>query len=129
MKVLTGLSNLTGLLTLRIFNCNLKDMFCVGGLSTLQKLHIIACEEMERLPNIHRLTRLESLIIFGCPRLRIWEGLRELSLLIDNHRLLYEGSSAFPALIEVLKCDGLPITELPDERSFPHFKYLHFNSL
>ncbi|KAG0601429.1 hypothetical protein M758_11G110100 [Ceratodon purpureus] len=123
MEVLSGLSNLTSLLRLSISYCDFKDMSSVGGLSTLQALHITFCEELERLPDIHRLTRLESLVIWYCRRLRIWEGLRESSLLVI--RCLYlKGSSAFPALIEVLKCDGLPITELPDEISFPQFKEL-----
>ncbi|KAG0557048.1 hypothetical protein KC19_11G098900 [Ceratodon purpureus] len=128
MEVLTGLSNLTGLLRLTIFDCDFKDMSCVGGLSTLQELHINSCVELERLPDIHRLTRLESLEIWGCRRLRIWEGLRELSLLkiVDNRlRLRCEGSSALSMLSVVLRCDGLPITELPDKRSFPHFKSLN----
>ncbi|KAG0601427.1 hypothetical protein M758_11G109900 [Ceratodon purpureus] len=133
VEVLTGLSNLTGLVRLTISRCNFKDMSCVGGLSKLQELHIYNCEELERLPNIHRLTRLESLQISCCSRLRIWECLIELSLLTGNRiqgNLIvdrYEGSSAFSKLIEVLKCNGLPVTELADERSFPHFKKLYLS--
>ncbi|KAG0601530.1 hypothetical protein M758_11G119300 [Ceratodon purpureus] len=125
MEVLTGLSKLTGLLRLTIFNCNFKDMSCVGDLTTLQELHISSCKELERLPNFHRLTRLESLCIWDCPRLRIWEGLRELSREGYKSSHWYVGSSASSKLFEVLKCNGVPITEqLPDESSFPHFKKL-----
>ena len=127
VELLTGLSNLTGLLKFNFYFCDFKDVSCLSHFSTLRELIITNCDKLERLPDIHKLTRLEMLEIYGCESLRIWEGLRGSRLLetvISDHG---NGAGVYPLLIETLECNGVPVTELPDARSFPHLKHLYLS--
>lgn len=113
VDVLTGLSNSTSLLKLVFYRCDFKDVSCVSQFSTLRELRITHCAKLERLPDIHKLTRLRSLEITWCESLRIWEGLRG-SGLLENRWRCYVGSSTF----------GVPDSELPDLRWFSYLKEL-----
>ena len=46
----------------------------MGHLTALRRLDIRDCEELERLPDIRQLTRLESLLVCECGSLRLWKG-------------------------------------------------------
>jgi Leucine-rich repeat (LRR) protein len=112
---LAGLSNSSGLQALSVGFCDFKDVSGLSRLTALQSLTIQQCNELESLPDLRQLLKLEMLDIRACHRLRDWS--RE----TPGPDLLCAGT--LPQL-ETLKCSYLPITELPDLSNFPRLKEL-----
>jgi Leucine-rich repeat (LRR) protein len=92
------------------------------GLSDLKRVHIplvMYCEDLERLPDLHKLSRLEKLTVRDCGSLRKWKigsGLR----LFGVHLHI---AGTFPHL-KILNLFEVGLTELPNLSSFPQLSEL-----
>lgn len=67
--MLAGLSSLTILQRLYLFECNFKDVLYLSNLALLENLQICHCKRLEILPNLLKLTRLKTLDVRSCERL------------------------------------------------------------
>ena len=95
----------------------------LDDLTALQSLRICECAELERLPDMCKLTRLERFDIGYCPKLReLWEGVNR----PRAFEVLAEDFHGLPQL-EILKLDWI-VFELPDLSIFPRLKKLHLRS-
>jgi Leucine-rich repeat (LRR) protein len=91
---------------------NLKSLFIeyAQDMTALRSLRMSSCNKLERLPDLHKLSRLEKLDIENCRSLREWHigwGLRK-----DVHI-----AGTFLHL-KTLGLADVPLTELPDLSSF-----------
>ncbi|KAG0608491.1 hypothetical protein M758_8G109700 [Ceratodon purpureus] len=102
---LAGLSTLTRLQEITIRGCGFKDMPCLSSLTALTSVTLHVCRELERLPDMHMLTRLEKIDAVACTSLREWKTGTLLQL-------------------ETLELNQLKCSELPDLSSFPQLREL-----
>jgi Leucine-rich repeat (LRR) protein len=105
------LADLVNLKSLRIFNA--VELTGLLDLTRIERLSLMMCY-FERLPDLHKLPRLEELEIWDCYSWTEWKigsGLRLFGA--DPHI-----AGTFPHL-KILELWGLALAELPDLSSFP----------
>jgi Leucine-rich repeat (LRR) protein len=153
---LPDFQGLISLQTLTFKYCEFKDMSGLSNLIPLESLSVFICRELERLPDLRRLTTLERLNISVCDMLRrldcragqvegspcrwgdTYTGsdlpgsptlTRLRNLKLERCPILEDvaGIEAFSHL-EVLDCVDLPtVSELPDLSNFPRLKHLNLD--
>jgi Leucine-rich repeat (LRR) protein len=118
---LPRLADLVNLRTLEIHDA--KELTGLLDLTRIQSLLLLGCDELERLPDMHKLSRLEELEIRSCWSLREWEigsGLRMFG--VDLH------ISGTLLHLKTLDLVYVALTKLPDLINFPQLSELtlHF---
>jgi internalin A len=145
---LPDLRSLIRLQMLRIVYSGFRNVMGLMNLSALEDLTFFRCDALERLPDMQRLTRLKSLWISDCAKLRGWDGtwgeaevsprrldgydLPDSEKLVGSRDLLLSNSRSFDlttvgslSQLQSLTCRGdLPFLELLDLSSFPRLETL-----
>jgi Leucine-rich repeat (LRR) protein len=145
---LPDLRSLVRLQTLRIWFSGFKNVMGLMNLSALEDLSFYGCNALERLPDMQRLTRLKSLLIEYCAKLRGWDGtwgeaevsprrldgydLPDSEKLVGSRDLPRSNGRSFDlttfgslSQLQKLFCEGdLPFLELPDLSNFPRLETL-----
>ena len=117
-----NLLNLARLQSVDIHDCTFKHVSCLGNLISLQSISILRCHSLETLPDMHKLTRLETLRVSVCPNLEVWVWVsisKSLGTLwVDQPRI-----GTVMALHTLILRD-VGCRELPDLSLFPELKRL-----
>jgi hypothetical protein len=113
--------------SLEIDDADFIDVSWVGSFIALRSLRIRACQKLEKVPDMHRLTRLELLEVINCRSLRGWNGVSRLSAGVDflSQQILTAGGGAcIPPQVEDMCIHSVSITEFPDLSNFPRLRLL-----
>ena len=99
-----------------------KDVSCLGDLISLRSIRICSCDSLETLPDVHKLTRLETLEVRYCRNVKVWAGVSR-SKSLDTLWVDQPRSGTVMAL-RTLTLDDTGLRELLDLSLFPELKEL-----
>lgn len=115
----SSLVKLPGLQELRIRSCSFKDVPCLSNFTALKSLDISFCNKLERLPDMHELSKLETVSVSYCGSLREWKSKSGLRLFgADVH------VAGTLVQLKTLTLVEVALTKLPDLSCFPQLRTL-----
>ena len=116
----------TRLQSVHIGGCGFQDLSCLGNLISLRSLSISGCDSLETLPDMHKLTRLEELVVENCPKMVGWAGV-SISKSSDTFWVDQPTTGTGMAL-ETLRLVWVGCIELLDLSLFPELKRLNIRN-
>ena len=124
IEMMPNLVNLTRLQSVTISSCSFKDVSCLGNLISLRSISISSCDSLESLPDVHTLTRLETLEVRSCQDVKVWEGVSVLKSLRLFGRTLWvdQPRSGTVVALRILTLESTGLRELPDLSLFPELE-------
>ena len=122
IEMMPNLLNLARLQSVDIDMCSFKNVSCLGNLISLRSISISGCHSLETLPDVHKLTRLETLKVELCPSIKVWAGVSR-SKSLDTLWVDHPRRGTVMAL-RTLILDRTGLTELLDLSLFPELKDL-----
>ena len=118
--------NLASLQSVYISSCSFKDVSCLGNLISLRSISISHCDRLETLPDVHKLTRLETLVVGSCPNVKVWAGVSR-SKSLDTLSVDQPRSGTVMALRTLTLDKNTGLRELLDLSLFPELKELRIS--
>ena len=122
IEMMPNLLNLASLQSIDMEYCSFKDVSCLGNLVSLRSIEFCSCDSLETLPDVHKLTRLETLKVSFCDNVKVWAGVSRSKSL----ETLWVGQprSGTVMALETLTLKWTGLTELLDLSLFPGLKEL-----